>query len=137
MQKEITVDPNTFSLRPSHTRKFPVLKDKNREKAGLPVDVRSVVRNILETKLEGVEYKPDEIQGLSKDVADKIRDGVRALDFERYKIIVNCVIGEQRGEGVRMGCKMFWDSDTDNYVEEVYVNKHLFAVVTVYGLYQY
>jgi len=125
MQKDIAVDPNTFSLRPSHKRKF------------RPQEVKAIVRQVLETKLEGQEYRPDDIQNLSKDIADTVRDKVRAVDLERYKILVNCVIGEQRGEGVRMGCKMFWDSDTDNYAEEVYTNKHLFAVVTVFGVYQY
>ena len=59
------------------------------------------------------------------------------MDFRGYKILVHCVVGEQRGEGVRMGCKCFWDSDTDNYAEEMYITKQLFGVVTVYGLYQY
>jgi hypothetical protein len=126
MQKDSTsVDPNTFSLRPSHKRKF------------RPQDVKAITRTILETRLHNQEYRPDDIQNLSKEIADAVRDKVRALDLERYKIMVHCMIGEQRGEGVRMGCKMFWDSDTDNYAEEVYINKHLFAVVTVYGLYQY
>lgn len=126
MQKDLaSVDPNTFSLRPSHKRKF------------RPQDVKVVIRGVLEAKLEGQEYRPDDIQNISKEIADTIRDKVRAMDLERYKIMVHCMIGEQRGEGVRMGTKMFWDSDTDNYAEEVYINKHLFAVVTVYGLYQY
>jgi hypothetical protein len=123
--KDPNVDTATFSLRPSHKRKFK------------PADVKKEIRKVLELKLENQEYTTDAIQQTSRDIADMVREKVRALDYERYKIIVNCVIGEQRGEGVRMGCKMFWDSDTDNYVEDVYVNKHLFAVVTVYGLYQY
>ena len=32
------------------------------------------------------------------------------------------VIGEQRGEGVRMGCRCFWDPDTDAYAEDTYRN---------------
>ena len=123
MQKD--VDPNTFSLRPTHKRKFK------------PAAVKVLVRQILEARLKDLEYRPDDIQNISKEITDIIRDKVRAMDFERYKIIVNCLIGEQRGEGVRMGCKMFWDSDTDSFAEEVYMSKHLFAVVTVYGLYQY
>ena len=123
--KDSAVDTNTFSLRPSHKRKFK------------PAEVKREARKILEAKLEGQEYTTDNMQQFSREIADQIRDKVRLLDYERYKIIVNCVIGEQRGEGVRMGCKCFWDSDTDNFVEEVYVSKHLFAVVTVFGLYQY
>ena len=32
------------------------------------------------------------------------------------------VVGEQRGQGVRMGHRCFWDADTDNYAEEAYRN---------------
>lgn len=125
MQKEVTVDPNTFSLRPEHKRKF------------RPQQVKSVVRQVLLQKLDGQDYNPDNMQNLIKDLADAIRNRVMDLDYRNYKILVHCMIGEQKGEGVRMGCKCFWDSDTDNLAEEVYMNKQLFAVVSVYGLYQY
>jgi len=44
------------------------------------------------------------------------------MGFDRYKFVVQCVIGEQRGEGVKMGCRCFWDSDTDNYAQDVFMN---------------
>lgn len=119
------VDPTTFSLRPDHKHKF------------RPNEIKPLVRTILEMRLEEQEYKADEVQSLSKELSDTIRDKIRGLDLERYKILVHCMIGEQRGQGLRTGCKMFWDSDTDNYLEEVYINKHIFAVVTVFGIYQY
>ena len=57
--------------------------------------------------------------------------------FSRYKIVVEVVIGEQRGEGVRMGSRCLWDSDTDNYASEVYMNDSLFCCTAVFGLYYY
>jgi hypothetical protein len=118
-------DPNTFSLRPQPHKKFK------------PHEVKAEVRKILVQKLEGQEYNPDNIQNISKEIADSVRDRVRSMEYDRYKLVVNCVIGEQRGEGLRLGCRCFWDSDSDNYAEEVFTNKQLFAVVTVFGLYQY
>lgn len=44
------------------------------------------------------------------------------MGFDRYKFVVQCVIGEQRGEGVKMGCRCFWDSDTDNCAQDVFMN---------------
>ena len=126
MQRDPTVDPQQFSLRPEHTRKV------------RPQQVKSAVRQILVSKLEGLEYNSDNMQTLLKEIADDIRNKItQTMDFRGYKILVHCVVGEQRGEGVRIGCKCFWDSDTDNLAEEVYQNKQLFAVVTVFGLYQY
>ena len=44
-------------------------------------------------------------------------------------------MGEQRGEGVRMGCRTFWDTDTDSYASETFVNDHIFCVATAYAVY--
>ena len=30
-----------------------------------------------------------------------------------------------------------WDADTDNYAQEVYMNKSLFCIATVFGIYHY
>lgn len=44
------------------------------------------------------------------------------MNLPRYKFVVQVVIGEQRGEGVRMGSRCFWDSETDNVASETFVN---------------
>ena len=44
------------------------------------------------------------------------------MGYDRYKFVVQVVIGEQRGEGVKMGCRCFWDSDTDNYAQDIFMN---------------
>lgn len=59
------------------------------------------------------------------------------LNLERYKFVVQVVIGEQRGEGVRMGARCFWDDNTDSYAQEVFQNDHLFCVAAAFGIYFY
>ena len=59
------------------------------------------------------------------------------LELPRYKFVVQVVVGEQRGEGVRMGCRCFWDADTDAYAEESYRNDSPFCVAAVFGSYLY
>ncbi len=45
--------------------------------------------------------------------------------------MVQVVMGEQRGEGVRMGTRCFWDADTDNYASETFVNVRATTLVAV------
>ncbi len=45
-----------------------------------------------------------------------------ALNLPRYKFLVQVVIGEQKGAGVRMGCRCFWDDQTDSVASETFVN---------------
>ena len=55
----------------------------------------------------------------------------------RYKFMVNVVLGEQRGQGIRMGNRCFWDEDTDAFACETYHNDSIFCVATAYGIYMY
>ncbi len=55
----------------------------------------------------------------------------------RYKLLVQVVIGQQKGEGVRMGTRCFWDSESDNYASDTFSNDSLFCVATAYGVYMY
>ena len=62
---------------------------------------------------------------------------LKELALPRYKVVVQVVIGEQRGQGVRMGSRCFWDQDTDQSASEQYANESLFCVATAYGVYLY
>ena len=55
----------------------------------------------------------------------------------QLKIVVEVVLGEQRGEGVRMGTRCLWDSDTDNYASDVFMNDSLFCCAAAFGIYYY
>ena len=117
----------TFSLRPDHKNRF------------RPNEVKPVIRAVLQRKLDDITvYNDQSITPLIKEVSELVRNEIKErLDYKNYKILVHCVMGEQKGEGVRIGCKCFWDSDTDNCAEEVYNTKVLFCVCTVYGVYHY
>eukprot|EP01065_Artemidia_motanka_P034993 TRINITY_DN42961_c0_g1_i1.p1 TRINITY_DN42961_c0_g1~~TRINITY_DN42961_c0_g1_i1.p1 ORF type:complete len:123 (+),score=47.17 TRINITY_DN42961_c0_g1_i1:143-511(+) len=118
-------DQETFTLRPDYRKKFRATQ------------AREVMRKVLAEKLDGAEYSADSTSTCAKEAADLIRDRLKGLDFDRYKMIVNVCICEQKGDGVKMGCRCFWDSDTDSYAQEVYMNKSLFAIATVFGVYHY
>uniref|UniRef100_A0A8D2MGR2 Dynein light chain Tctex-type 2B n=1 Tax=Zonotrichia albicollis TaxID=44394 RepID=A0A8D2MGR2_ZONAL len=57
--------------------------------------------------------------------------------FDRYKMVVQVVIGEQRGEGVNMAARCFWDADTDSCAHDVFMNDSLFCVVAAFGCFYY
>lgn len=55
----------------------------------------------------------------------------------RYKYLVQVVMGEMKGAGVRMGARCLWDPNTDKICEEVFMNDSLFCCVAVFGVYLY
>ena len=68
-------------------------------------------------------YNPELTAQWTREISDEIKNRLKTeLELPRYKFVVQVVVGEQRGEGVRFGCRCFWDPDTDNYAEESYRN---------------
>lgn len=116
---------NTYLIRPNYHHKF---------KAAV---VKECIRDILREQLSGVQYDPDEVGVLSRSLADCIKDKLKDVGFDRYKLVVQVVIGEQRGEGVKMAARCFWDADTDSYAQDIFMNDSLFCVAAAFGSYFY
>ena len=103
-----------------------------------PSSVKAVISSVLAERLTDKIYNPESTGLWTREIADEIKSKLKTeLDLPRYKFVVQVVIGEQRGEGVRMGCRCFWDPDTDAYAEDTYRNDSLFCVAAAFGVYLY
>ncbi|MEQ2162990.1 Dynein light chain Tctex-type protein 2B, partial [Goodea atripinnis] len=100
-----------------------------------PTVVKDCIREIVRERLSGVQYDPENVPELTRSLAESVKDKVKR--FDRYKLVVQVLIGEQRGQGVKMSSRCLWDADTDNYAEDVFMNDSLFCVVAVFGSYYY
>ena len=58
---------------------------------------------MLETKLKNQTYS--EVASVTRTIADDIKTRLKDLGLQRYKYMVNVVIGAQKGQGVRVGSK--------------------------------
>ena len=110
----------------------PHLADKFRPQA-----VKEMAQNILSEQLTGKIYANEDVAELTKAIAGLVNEGVTAMDFKRYKLVVQVVLGEQRGAGVKMGARCMWDSDADSYTSAEYENDTLFCVVAVFAVFTY
>ncbi|XP_027739920.1 tctex1 domain-containing protein 2 [Empidonax traillii] len=80
---------NTYSLRPGLQHRF---KSST---------VKECIHAILKERLANVQYDPEEMPELTKSLSETIKDRLKEEGFDRYKMVVQVVIGEQRGEGVK------------------------------------
>ncbi|KAM7446123.1 Tctex1 domain-containing protein 2 [Porites harrisoni] len=116
---------NSYNIRPNFKHKF------------RPAAVKAIIHDILNEELSGKQYNSEEATSWSKHISDTVKDKLKELELDRYKFIVQVVIGEQRGEGVKVACRCLWDSDTDNYAQDIFMNDTLFCVVAAYGVFYY
>uniref|UniRef100_A0A3B5L9B0 Dynein light chain Tctex-type 2B n=1 Tax=Xiphophorus couchianus TaxID=32473 RepID=A0A3B5L9B0_9TELE len=107
-QSNMMEESDTYHIRPNHRFK--------------PAVVKGYIRNIVRERLSDVQYEPETVAELTRSLAESVKDKVKTAEFDRYKIVVQVLIGEQRGQGVKMSARCLWDADTDNYAEDVFMN---------------
>mmetsp|Transcript_16332 Transcript_16332/g.31710 ORF Transcript_16332/g.31710 Transcript_16332/m.31710 type:complete len:129 (+) Transcript_16332:108-494(+) len=116
---------NTYQTTVSFKEKFPVSR------------VQHIIQELLEDRLKDQKYQADMSSAMCKEISDEVKRRIKDIRLNRYKIIVQTVIGEKRGQGVRFGTRCFWDSETDASATASYSNESLFAVVVAYGVWVY
>ena len=57
------------------------------------------------------------------------------MNIPSYKIVVQVVIGQVLGQGVRVASKCLWDEANDNYASHTYESTSLFCTGIVFGIY--
>ncbi|CAL4061290.1 unnamed protein product [Meganyctiphanes norvegica] len=110
----------------------PDLKDKFRATA-----VKEMIHNVLVEKLTGFVYNSEACDDMTKVLADLIRNKLLEISLPRYKYVVNVVLGEQKGEGVKVGARCLWDADADNYASDVFLAESFFCTAAVFAIYFY
>ena len=80
------------------------------------------MEEVLREKLTGATYHPDNTSQWTREIADEIKQSLKMQDMDRYKYVVQVMIGEQRGEGVSMSARCFWDHKRDHYVQKTFQN---------------
>jgi len=121
----MTVDAALYQLEPVYAAKF---KES---------EARDIVQAVLKRRLAGVAYHADTTSTWAREIADEIKQALKEKDWQRYKYIVHVVIGEQKGEGIKVACRCFWDSNTDGFAKATFQSRSVFAVASVYGVYLY
>lgn len=95
--------------------------------------VAALVRSVLAERLGG--YDPVKAAATTKHIAEELRERVKALGYERYKLVVQVTLGQKKGQAMRVVSRCLWDAGADNHVSEVFENDSLYCVAQVFGLY--
>merc|ERR1712146_731657 len=74
-------------------------------------------------KLNDKEYNAEESKQWTLELCNEIKQSVKELNIPRYKVIVQVVIGENSGQGIRVASKCLWDTSSDNWASFSYKNR--------------
>ncbi|PRW57837.1 tctex1 domain-containing 2 [Chlorella sorokiniana] len=93
-----------------------------------------VLRELLAERLAGVAYDPVRMSQLTKQLADDIRERVKALGLERHKLVVHVLCGERKGQALHSSSRCLWDTASDGWASETFLNETLFCTAQVFAL---
>ena len=74
-----------------------------------PSKVKACIEEVVLRNLKDKEYEHATAKLMAETIADQIKMQVKALNIPSYKIVVQTVIGEITGQGVRVASKCLWD----------------------------
>lgn len=102
-----------------------------------PLSAKEIIHDVLFDQLATKSYDAQAASQWTKDIADVIEKKLKGLQFNRYKYVVNVVLGQQHGAGVKIGTRCIWDAEADTYAYDSFINDTIFCVATVYAIYFY
>ena len=101
-------------------------------------EVKGLLAEIVDHALEREkEYDCEKCTQLSKDLSQIIKDALKNLNYDRYKYVIQVILGQSQDENLMMTCRCLWDLQSDNYVSYIYSNKKVVCAVAVFGLFYY
>ena len=97
--------------------------------------VQAILKSVLKERMEKQQYDPVKAAQISKHIAEDLREKVKALGYDRYKLVIQVTLGQKKGQAMRIVSRCLWDTSTDNFASEYYENESLYCVCQVFGLY--
>ena len=113
---------NTYKLEPD--RKF------QQEKA------ETIIAETLREHLTGRTYECARMGQDTRMLSDIIKERVKGLKLERFKIITYVTISEKHKFDMKMVSRCIWDAEFDTYASSTFENPSLTAIGMVFAIYQ-
>ncbi|CAF2581501.1 unnamed protein product [Rotaria sp. Silwood2] len=96
-------------------------------------EVSHIVKDVIERLIGTNSYQHDKVTRWTVDIVDQILTELTILD-KRFKYIVQAVIMQKNGSGLHSASSCYWNDITDGSCTLRWENKHIYAIVSVFGL---
>ncbi|XP_015775331.1 PREDICTED: tctex1 domain-containing protein 1-B-like [Acropora digitifera] len=117
----VTITENTYKMKP--------------DTCFSEAEVRAIILQHLRS-LQSQKYDAKMCRELAKGMSNSIMSDLKSLGYERFKFVCTVTIGQNKGQGVRVASRSVWNTDSDRFVSESFMNESLFAVGVVFGIYK-
>ncbi|EDO33644.1 predicted protein, partial [Nematostella vectensis] len=103
----------------------------------VPHVVKRVMDSALEEALEGMEhYESAKCRALTTSVCEDIKQKVKFLNYDRYKLVCVVYFGSVKGQEMRVASRCLWNHNFDTFASSSVTKGDIFAVAMMYGIYK-
>ena len=117
-----TYEP-TYRMKPYDEKKFS------------PSAVQRACEEVVTGALAGKAWNGEEEAVWAVDITEQIKAKVRAMGFDRYKIVCQIVLGQNKQQGARVASRCLWDTETDNFASYTFDSDAMWCTAMVFGCY--
>lgn len=124
LHRQMALQP-TYRTEPQEDKKF------------APHVVKKIMDSALEEAVEGMDqYEATKCKALSVSVCEDIKQKVKWLNYDRYKLICVVYFGSVCGQELRVTSRCLWNENFDNFASSSVMKGDIYAVALMYGVYQ-
>jgi hypothetical protein len=93
--------------------------------------VQDILKGVVSEHMANQQYDPRQAAQTAKQIAESLREKVKALGYDRYKLVIQVTLGQKKGQAMRIVSRCLWDTETDSYASEYFENDSLYCVCQV------
>lgn len=95
-----------------------------------------VVKEVMNEAFEGMKYNPKTCSKLIKSLSDEIKERIKLLGYERYKVICTISLCQRTEQAAVCSSRCVLDKVNDTYATYTFKNESLICNATVYAIYR-
>ncbi|GFS81137.1 uncharacterized protein NPIL_698631 [Nephila pilipes] len=101
-----------------------------------PAVITAITERILKRNLRNKEYSASEMKEHVVKISSDIREELRDLMLDRYRIVCQVTIGEKCDQDVSMAFLCLWKHEFDHYAVANFDGDNFFATAVVFVVYK-
>lgn len=95
------------------------------------------MNEVLEEALEGIDhYDPVKCRALTSILSEDIKQRVKWLNFERFKLVCLVHIGSINGQAMQIVSRCLWNDSVDSFASTCFKKKDMFVVALMFAVYK-
>lgn len=97
--------------------------------------LEEIITEVLNKHLENERYDGVKSKGTCESISQEIKDKVKELGVQRYKLVVLAHLGQNKKQGIEISSRCVWSETFDNFASGHFENNSLFAQAVVFAMY--